>query len=356
MMQAPRIRCDDLLKFATAVYVKAGMPEADAHLAADTLVQADLWGHQSHGVMRLPWYAARLKAGTAKPVAAPEYIVDAGAIAVIDGHDGMGQVLTAMAAKEVIRRAKLHGIGAVALRNSNHFGTAMYYTLMAPPEGCIMFMSTNASPAMAPWGAREKLVGNNPWSWAAPAGKHAPMVLDIANTSVARGKIYLARQNGVPIPPGWAINAEGEPTTDAEEALAGIIQPMAGHKGYAISVLMDVLSGVLTGSAFGSDVTGPYQAEKRSGAGHLLIALNVEVFQPLADFSARMEEMIARLKGAKLAKGVDEVYYPGEIEARNNTRHRQEGLLLPADTLADLAKLAEEMQITYGLPLPASAS
>ena len=351
MTESPRIRPDRLLEFATAVYVKAGMPAADAHLAADTLVQADLWGHQSHGVMRLPWYTARLKSGVAKPVATPEYVVDMGAVGVIDGHDGMGQVLTAQAAKDVIRRAKEHGIGAVALRNSNHFGTAMYYTLMAPPEGCIMFMSTNASPAMAPWGGREKLVGNNPWSWAAPAGQHAPMVLDIANTSVARGKIYLARQNNVPIPSGWAINAEGEPTTDPVEALSGIIQPMAGHKGYAISVVMDVLSGVLTGSGFGPEVAGPYQAEKRSNAGHLLIALNVEVFQPVAAFNARMDEMIAGLKGVKLAKGTEEVFYPGELEARNNVRNRTEGLILPADTLVDLSKLAGDMQVKHELPL-----
>ena len=323
------------------------MPDTDAHLVADTLVQADLWGHQSHGVMRLPWYIARLKTGVAKPVADPELIVDAGAIAVMDGHDGMGQVLAARAARDVIRRAKAHGIGAVALRNSNHFGTAMYYTLMAPPEGCIMFLSTNASPAMAPWGARQKLVGNNPWSWAAPAGKHAPLVLDIANTAVARGKIYLARQRNEPIPPGWAINAAGEPTTDPVEALSGIIAPMAGHKGYAISVVMDVLSGVLSASEFGPGVAGPYQPDKRSGAGHLLIALNVEVFQPLDGFNARMEAMIAGLKSAKLAKGAEEIFYPGEIEARNDQRHRAEGLTLPQDTIADLTKLGEEMQVPF---------
>jgi LDH2 family malate/lactate/ureidoglycolate dehydrogenase len=350
MTDNPRIRADYLLEFGTAIYTQAGMPAADAHLAADTLVQADLWGHQSHGVMRLPWYAARLKSGVAKPVATPEYVVDVGAVGVIDGHDGMGQVLTAHAAKDVIRRAKAHGIGAVALRNSNHFGTAMYYTLMAPPEGCIMFMSTNASPAMAPWGGRQKLVGNNPWSWAAPAGRHAPLVLDIANTAVARGKVYLARQRGEPIPPTWAINAAGEPTTDPEEALAGIIQPMAGHKGYAISVVMDVLSGVLTASEFGPGVNGPYVPDKRSGAGHLLIALNVEVFQPLAAFNERVEAMIAGLKGAKLAKASEEIFYPGEIEARNAKHNRADGLLLPVDTIADLTKLGQEMQIPF-IPL-----
>ena len=336
---------DRLLAFATDAYVRCGMPPDDAHLAADTLVQADLWGHQSHGVMRLPWYAARLQSGVARPVAEPEMVIDAGAVAVMDGHDGMGQVLTARAAEDAIRRAKAHGIGAVAVRRSNHFGTAMYYTLKAPPAGCIMFLSTNASPAMAPWGGRAKRVGNNPWSWSAPAGRFAPMVLDIANTAVARGKIYLARQRGEPIPQGWALDVEGQPTTDPTAAIEGIIQPMAGHKGYAISIVMDVLSGVLTGSGIGPEVAGPYQAERRSQAGHLLIALNIEAFQPLDAFNKRMEAMIEGLHGAPLAKGTDRILYPGELEATNNARFRLEGLTLPDDTLADLAKLAAELGI-----------
>jgi LDH2 family malate/lactate/ureidoglycolate dehydrogenase len=326
--------------------------DVDRSVAALTaeLVQADLWGHQSHGVMRLPWYFARLRSGVAKAVAEPEMVVDTGAVAVIDGHDGMGQVLAHRAAAEAIRRARAHGIGAVALRNSNHFGTAMYYTLMAPPQGCIMFISTNASPAMAPWGGQDKIVGNNPWSWAAPAGRHAPMVLDIANTAVARGKVYLARQRGEPIPPGWAADASGAPTTDPAMALEGLILPMAGHKGYAISVVMDMLSGVLTGSGFGPAVAGPYQAEKRSQAGHLLIALKVEVFQPLPVFNARMEEMIAGLKASRLAPGAEEVFYPGEIEARNDATNRREGLSLPAETLADLRRLAEQLHLEATLP------
>ncbi len=339
-----------LLEFASAVYLRAGMPAPDAALAADTLVQADLWGHQSHGVLRLPWYAARLKAGVCDPVARPALVVDAGAIAVLDGKDAMGQVLAARAAGEAVRRARAHGIGAVALRNSNHFGTAMYFTLMAARQGCVAFLSTNASPAMAPWGGRKKTVGTNPWSWAAPAGKHAPMVLDIANTGVARGKIYLAKQKGQTIPEGWAINAAGAPTTDAAEAIDGIILPMAEHKGYAIAVMMDMLSGVLTGSAFGTDVAGPYQAERRSGAGQMMIALNIEAFQPPAEFAERMERYIASLKSVPLAQGYDEVFFPGEIEARNDLRNRAEGLVLPDDTISDLRKLAREMGLQEKLP------
>jgi len=331
-----------LLDFATAVYAAAGMPEADARLAGDTLVQADLWGHQSHGVMRLSWYVARLKAGVCNPVATPTFAVDAGAIGVIDGHDAMGQVLTAHAMNDAISRAKAHGIGAVALRNSGHFGTAMYFTLMAARAGCVAFLSTNASPAMAPWGGRKKTVGTNPWSWAAPAGSLAPMVLDIANTGVARGKIYLAKQKGLPIPLGWAINADGAPTTDPAEAIDGIILPMAEHKGYAIAVMMDILSGVLTGSQFGTGVTGPYQTQHRSGAGQMIIALDIAAIQPLAEFGGRMERYIAELKSAPLAQGFSEIVYPGELEARNDAKNRVTGLILPDDTIADLRKTGAE--------------
>jgi LDH2 family malate/lactate/ureidoglycolate dehydrogenase len=345
MTETPRVRPERLLDFAAAAFAKVGMRAEDARLTADSLVQADLWGHQSHGVMRVPWYCARLKSGAVDGAATPEFVVDAGAVGVIDGRDGMGQVVAAHAARDVLRRAKAHGIGAVAVRNSNHFGTAMYFTLMAPPEGCIMFLSTNASPAMAPWGGREKMVGTNPWSWASPAGRYPPMVLDIANTGVARGKIYLAGQNRETIPDGWAIDSDGEPTNDPAAALAGNILPMGAHKGYGISVIMDVLSGVLTGSAFGPEVAGPYQAERRSGAGHLLIALDIAAFEPLAAFDSRIEALIDGLKSAKLAKGFDEVLYPGELEAKNAARHGAEGLALPADTLRDLAEVARELEI-----------
>ena len=350
MSAATRIDPDRLRDFATAIYAAAGMQQAEARLCADTLVQADLWGHQSHGVMRLSWYAARLKTGVCNPKAQPELVVDAGGIALIDGHDAMGQVLAARAAQEAVSRAKAHGIAAVGIQNSNHFGTALYFTLMAARQGCVAFLATNASPAMAPWGGRKKIVGTNPWSWACPAGSHPPMVLDIANTGVARGKVYLAKQKGQPIPEGWAINAAGAPTTDPAEAIEGIILPMAQHKGYAIALMMDMLSGVLTGSGFGADVAGPYQAERRSRAGQMMIALNIEAIQPLNEFNARMETLIAEIKAVPLAQGFAEVFYPGEIEARNDTTNRRDGLLLPEDTIADLKRIAAEYAVEGALP------
>jgi LDH2 family malate/lactate/ureidoglycolate dehydrogenase len=337
----PRIDAGKLIDFLTAVYRAADVPEADARLVADSLVQADLWGHQSHGVLRTGWYLARLKSGVMSAQTRPELVVDSGAVAVIEGNEGIGQVVAAHAAREAIQRAKAHGIAGVAVRNSNHFGTCMYYTRMGADAGCVMLLTTNGGPAMAPWGGRKKIVGTNPWSVAAPAGRHRPLLMDMANTAVARGKIYLARQKRERIPEGWAIDAAGRPTTDPQAAIDGIILPMAGHKGFAIAVAMDMLAGVLSGSSFLSGVHGPYETESRSGAGHFIIAMNIEAFQPLAEFNSRMEEYIAQLKSVPLAQGVEEVFYPGEIEARNDARYRREGLLLPADTIADLAKIAK---------------
>jgi LDH2 family malate/lactate/ureidoglycolate dehydrogenase len=350
MSATDRVDADRLLDFATAVYTTAGLPGDDARLVADTLVQADLWGHQSHGVLRLGWYRDRVRNGVMKPKTQPEFVIDGGAMALIDGHDGVGHVLSVLATREAIKRAKAHGIGAVGVRNSNHFGTCMYYTLMAAREGCMMFLTTNGGPAMPPWGGMKKIIGTNPWSVATPAGRHPPFVVDMANTGVARGKIYLARQKRQPIPLGWALTADGAPTTDPQAAIDGIILPMAEHKGYAIAMMVDVLSGVLTGSGFLTQVHSPYKTAEKSNCGHLFIAMNIEVFQPLAQFNARMEEYIAELKATPRAQGFDEIFYPGEMEARNDLRNRREGIQLPQETLDDLRRIASEMNLESKLP------
>ena len=350
MTSVARVDADRLRDFATAVYVHAGLPTDDARLVADTLVQADLWGHQSHGVLRLGWYFERVRNGVMKPKTQPQFAIDAGALALIEGNDGVGHVLSVLAAREAIKRAKLHGIACVGVRYSNHFGTCMYYTLTGAREGCVTMLTSNGGPAMAPWGGRKKIIGTNPWSVATPAGEHPPFVVDMANTGVARGKIYLARQKRQPIPLGWALDAAGTPTTDPQAAIDGIILPMAEHKGYAIAMMVDVLSGVLTGSGFLEQVHSPYKTAEKSNCGHLFIALNIEVFQPLAQFNARMEEYIAALKAVPRAQGFEEVFYPGEIEARNDIRNRTEGIQFPQDTIDDLRRIARETRLESKLP------
>jgi len=345
-----RIPTSDLTQFTQAVYESTGMPAEDAHLAADTLVQADLWGHQSHGLLRLAWYYARLRSGAMKAKTKTSLIVDSNAIAVLDGNDGVGQVIAKKALEESIARAKQHSVGIVSVRNSNHFGTCMYFTRMGARNGCISILMSNAGPNMAPWGGRQKKIGTNPWSIAVPGGKHGEVVMDMANSGVARGKIYLAQKRRQAIPNDWAIDINGRPTTDPQAAIEGFILPMAGHKGYVMGVMVDILSGVLSGSSFLDQVHGPYDPINRSGAGHLAISLNVAAFQPLAEFEKRIEDYIHSLKDVPLAEGHKQVYFPGEIETQADSENRQLGLLLPEDTLLSLKQVAVESGLEKRLP------
>lgn len=337
---------ETLRDFGTRCYAALGLPEADAALVAHSLVQADLWGHPSHGILRLFWYALRLESGAMSPVTRPE-VSGKGALLTMDGGDGVGQVVAKAAMEAAIGAAKDHGIGAVSVRNSGHFGTAMYFTRMAAEAGCIGYLVTNASPAMAPWGGMDKRLGTNPFSWAAPAGRHPTMMLDMAVTAVARGKLYAARSRGEPIPEGWAMDEEGRITTDPAAGIEGTILPMAGHKGYAMGFIADMLSGVLSGSAFGTGVTGPYVPEGRSGAGHLAIAIDIAASRPLSEFEADMERLIDGLKSARPAPGAPGIFYPGELEAAAEAKHLAEGILLPDAVVRDLIEGADRIGVPH---------
>lgn len=343
------VKADELTKFGTSVLLATGVPQADAHLLSDSLVTAELWGHSSHGMLRLPWYVERLRSGAMEAVTKSEIVQDNGAIVVVDGHHGIGQTLTMEAVHLGIERARNHGISAVAVRNSNHFGTAAYFTRETAKAGCVAFLATNASPAMAPWGGKQKAIGTNPWSIAAPAGSKGVAVMDIANTAVARGKIYLAAERGQDIPPLWAADENGVPTTDAQKAIHGLILPMAGHKGYVISFMMDVLAGVLTGSNFGSTVAGPYDPTRRSGCGHLLITIDVKSMMSEGEFAERMEALINEIKDIPKADGTDEIFFPGEMEDSNTHRLAEAGITIADNTWQSLHKLSTET----GVALPA---
>jgi len=344
------IKPELLVQFAQAVYESEGVPKEDAFIAADSLVQADLWGHQSHGLLRLPWYYARLRSGAMKAVTQTSLAVDSNAIAVLDGGDGVGQVVAKKAIDESIARAKQHSVGIVSVKNSNHFGTCMYFTRMGAQNGCISILMSNGGPNMAPWGGRKKKMGTNPWSIAVPAGKHGAVVMDMANSGVARGKIYLANKRREPIPNDWAIDKEGRPTTDPQAAIEGFILPMAGHKGYVMGVMVDILSGVLSGGAYLDQVHGPYDPVNKSGASHLVISLNVATFLPLAEFEQRIADYIVSLKDVPLAQGHQQVFFPGEMEVMADIENRRQGLLLPEDTLLSLKEVAKESRLESLLP------
>ena len=333
---------EEVVAHGIAIVQSHGVPTSDARLVLESLVTADMWGHPSHGMLRLPWYVARIRTGVMNPVTAPETVSSFGAVTVLDGHDGVGQVVTRRAVDLAGDAARIHGVGVVAVRNSNHFGTAAYWTRLLAEQGCVGILTTNGSPAMAPWGGRDKMVGANPWSIAVPSGFGA-VVLDIANTGVARGKVYAARERGERLPEGWAIDIDGLPTTDPQAAIDGIILPMAGHKGYAISFMMDVLSGVLTGSSYGTGVVGPHVPDKRSGCGHLVIAISIEALMPLDDFGQRMDDLIDTVKRSAVTPG-GEILVPGELE--NRAAARAGGMvMLPDQTLTMLAELARSAGI-----------
>jgi LDH2 family malate/lactate/ureidoglycolate dehydrogenase len=349
MSRPARFDRESLLDLATRILTALEVPDGDARLVGDSLVTADTWGHASHGMLRLPWYAARLRSGVMTAVTEPHTVVDLPALCVLDGRHGVGQVLTCLACDDAVRRAERHGVGVVAVRNSNHFGTAAYWTRRMAASGCIGLLTTNSSPAMAPWGGKEKTVGANPWSIAAPGGRHGAVVLDISNTSVARGKIYSALQRGEDIPDGWALDAEGRPTTDAQAALDGIMLPIGEHKGYGISFMMDILSGVLSGSSFGTDVVGPYVSDRPSGCGHLVIALKVDAMAGDEVFAARVDDLIDSTKTVPKADGFSEIFYPGEIEQRAAELAEEQGVALAARTVRGLQELAASCEVDVDL-------
>jgi LDH2 family malate/lactate/ureidoglycolate dehydrogenase len=347
-MAEERYSPDDLRTFAGQVLGSLGVPPADAALVADSLVQADLWGHGSHGMLRLPWYAARLAGGAMAAVTEPVVLADTGPLVLLDGRDGIGQVLTERARVLAVERARRHGIGAVGVRDSNHFGTAMYWTRRAAHDGCVAVLTTNASPAMAPWGGREKVLGTNPWSIAAPGPDGRVVAVDIANTAVARGKIYLAKNRGESIPDTWALSPDGAPTTDPAEGVLGVVLPMAGHKGYAITFLMDVLSGALTGSGVGTEVHGPYEPGTRSRAGHLFLAIDPSALGDPADYEARVQRLIDEVKDVPLAQGFDQVFYPGEVEDRVEAGNLAAGgVVLATESVAELRRLGAETGVAF---------
>jgi LDH2 family malate/lactate/ureidoglycolate dehydrogenase len=319
-----------------------GVPEIDARLVAESLVTSDMWGHPSHGMLRLPWYVARIRSGVMNPLTAPETVNTFGAVTVLDGHDGIGQVITDRAITVAGDAANTHGVGVAAVRNSNHFGTAAYWTRLLADRGCVGVLTTNGSPAMAPWGGKDKMIGANPWSIAVPSSQ-GTVVLDIANTGVARGKVYAAKERGETLPEGWAIDADGLPTTDPQAAIDGIILPMAGHKGYAISFMMDVLSGVLTGSSYAAGVVGPYVPDQRSGCGHLVIAIAIDAIIDPQEFAGRMDDLIATVKQSATVPG-RQILVPGELE--NRAVECAGGMIeLPAQTMAALADLARDADL-----------
>ncbi|HHY47399.1 MAG TPA: Ldh family oxidoreductase, partial [Firmicutes bacterium] len=263
-------------RFSMEALAAVGAGDEEQSIVADSLLFADMRGITSHGVSKLPVYIKRVLAGSINPKAKPECVVSRGYVACIDGHNAFGQVAASVAMRHAIMLALSGGVGVVVVRNSNHFGAAGYFALMAASRNLIGVALSNANPTMAPWGGSRLLLGTNPIAIAVPTGDECPFVLDLACSTVSRGRIIEAARLGRPIPPGWALDKNGNPTTDPQEALRGQMAPLGGVKGSGLAEAVDILSGVLSGARFLSSVGPLYQdLDKPQGVGHFFAAVNV---------------------------------------------------------------------------------
>jgi len=333
----------------TRIFAACGVPAAAAEIVAEALVEADLRGTPSHGTLLVPMYVDRLLAGSVSTEPEAEVVVDAGAIAVLDGHHALGVLTADQAMRRAVDKAGVHGVGLVAVRRAFHFGGAFRYVASAAAAGCIGVAAANTRPLMPAPGGAQAVVGNNPLAIGVP---HAPepIVLDMALSEAALGKIRLAAQEGREIPITWATDADGRPTTDPQAAVAGLLLPAAGHKGYGLALMLDVLTGVLSGGAFGQGVKGLYaDPSVPNDCAHLLMAIDPEPFGGSDVFAARVDELATEVLSARRAPGVDRLYLPGEPEALRAAAARTDGVSLPATVLDALRASAQQVGIELDL-------
>ncbi|HEY0571015.1 MAG TPA: Ldh family oxidoreductase [Enterovirga sp.] len=346
----------DLKTFCVSVLTRVGVSDEQAAEIIENLVEADLRGVESHGVVRLPIYAERLAAGATNPRPQIRVVRETPTSLVIDGDNGMGQWVGVRAMERAISKAKENG-GActfVSVRNSNHYGAAAYYAEMACPHDMVGFSYTiGGINHMVPWGGAEAMLGNNPFAVAMPAGEERPIVLDMACSVAARGKIIVAAKEGRPIPGDWAVGPDGQPTTDAVEALKGFVQPVGGPKGYALTLMIGLLSTMLSGAAFGSEVTHMYEdLEQPQNVGHLFGVLPITLFEDIDVYRRRMDQAIREMRNAKRAPGVERIYLPGEREHIWLAERRQSGIPLGQGLFSEL----NELGARYGLRLASSGA
>lgn len=338
-----------LKTFCVKAMKLAGMNEKDAGITADVLVTTDTWGVFTHGTKQVRGLMQNFR-DRRMDIQAKAEVVGAGpGWGLIDGHHSMPMVTSVGAMEMAIAKARNSGTAFVTVRNSGHFGGAGYYAYLAAEQDMIGLSFTNVDPGVSVPGARVPLLGTNPIAYAVPTGKEPPIMLDIATSVVAASKIYAARDVGKPIPEGWIIDKDGLPTADPTGYPGvGALMPMAGHKGYGIALLIEIVTGVLAGGAFGPEVVSwMMDSATPVNQSHAFLAVNVANFIPIQRFKERIDNLIRSIRNAPKAQGANRIYLPGEMEWEARERALREGMMLPDHVMVRLKGLAED----YGLAL-----
>jgi ureidoglycolate dehydrogenase (NAD+) len=340
------IRIADLDAFCLSAMERAGMSRPDARSTADVLVTTDTWGVHTHGTKQLRLLLKNFRDGKMDLHASPQLVGEGPSWALFDGRRGMPMVAARAAMNAAMEKARATGIAFAGVRESGHFGAAGYYANLAAAEGLIGLAVCNVDPGVAVPGSRGPVLGTNPIAYAVPAGGGRTVFLDIATSVVAAGKVYQAQAAGKPIPEGWLIDKDGLPTTDpAGYPAVGALMPMAGHKGYGFALLVEVLTGVLCGGAFGADVASWVKGSLPVNQSLSFAAIDVGAFMPVAAFRARMDALARSIREAPKAVNADRIYLPGEKEWENRERALADGLALPPDVLSSLQSLADDFSL-----------
>ena len=345
-----RINVNLLIDKCHEIFMKAGIPEADAALLTDVLVTTDMRGVNSHGVMRSASYLDCINAGGIRAIAEPQVLSETPASFQVSAAGGLGIPAACKTMRRVIEKCSEQAVVCATVNHSDHYGAAGYYAMMGAEAGLLTFSMSNTCPLVAPTGGRAATIGNNPFAYAAPGERHHAVLFDVCMSKVATGKIAIMAKDGKPIPPDWMLDRNGPPTTDANEVYhGGVMLPFAEHKGYGFAVMVELLTGVLAMSGMMDEVKSWNKVPGRdSNTGHCFIAINPAFFGGIKLFKNRVDEMIDRLKACPPAPGVQEVLYPGELEERRITDALANGVPLPEASFAELSRAAEMTGVDLG--------
>jgi LDH2 family malate/lactate/ureidoglycolate dehydrogenase len=336
------ISAPELTRYIQQILESLKVPQPKAELVATSLVAANLRGVDSHGVQLITFYAEQIESGDVRPAAAGHIVSENSGSMVFDGENGLGQHVANVCSAHAIRLAKANGISMVVARESNHFGAAAYWAQKMSAAGLIGIVVCDASAIVPPWQGKQNRLGTNPICMAVPG----PWLLDMATTTVAANKIFKASLNHQPtIPPGWAMDSEGVPTTDTQTALKGLIMPLGGYKGSGLAMMVEILCAVLSGGAMSTELGGIRIRGRNFRVNQSYIAIDIERFMPVAEFTARVERLVKMIKATPPAAGYDEVLVAGEPEWRAEAVRTRDGIPIGAGTWQSLANIARRLGV-----------